>query len=1156
MAQLSCTIQSLFGNYQPRSGSMTDLSDSTKFNLPIDRSSGKGSIKGPADGPINQPFDGPTDGSSDGTDDNASTRTNSSPATDTPSDTYPEKSAGKSADPDRSLLQDGVLWDQLAAGRFQPRKVLGRGGFAMVYQAYDSRLRREVALKIPHFTSLADQSALHWLRREGLASASLQHPHLVHLYDFEVNGQNSFLVLELIEGHSLAGWIEQHPDGCDPRMAAELVMLLAEALQHAHSKSVLHRDIKPSNILLDMRTKAGALPFSPRLADFGLAIAPTQETLTGATGGLMGSLHYLPPEIVKGNSAEYSIQSDIYALAVVLREMLTGKRLATGSNVSQVLQQIAEGQFDDSAMTHSRVPRDLWAICVQAMDINPQRRYASAQLMADDLQRFLQGRPVLARVPGVVERTWRWARRNPTLSTSMILFGVAITSIVSLVVLHDLKLSATLRDLQAAQSHNEQIIYAQDMAQASDLLQKDDIRGVRSILARYSPDQPQRKQVDQDYQLLSKSIQSYTSKQLWTAPNALYTGRFSPDGQELFVAGAGSEITQLDPNTANVVRQWDAGQDEINYILIGHNVIWSTSDDGSVCAWRFKDNQLLWRTQVFEGDVEAHDLILLKQLDQLVVLGSNDHLRVLSAQDGKLLNDLSAREGKQSALANLHDGRHFLFGNTRSAIYQVDGQTMQVVAELPIGTEKHPRVPNEAIRAIEVSSDGKWATIITRNERVYLVDLVNWSVTDSLDSPDQPRVIQFLDSSVGAASGESHRLWLITKPGLIQEMSITTDGVFLPRDSWVTHGQRVFHSMQNSNTQEVLTLDAQGGVQIWSQRNSDWNVHFPFTKNHWFSFLTVDSDRGIDFQGKQASHELFVFNGQKGIEILSRNHPDVLIDRQFPSAALCEVGQAELWAVNEPEQTRIISWHTLSQALDKAPPKDSFSEVELPWQVRTLPFRADEIQDASRIYRMVSSDSGHWIAAWDSQAECVWCMQPNQPESVKTSQSQEVTLVWFEPQSHNCWWVSRHLEIYRWNLDDDTDPQLATKLENHPCKDLAISPDKTLLAIMHDDASCLLWDLNRNRRHSELIHAERCLDVTFSPSGKTLMVLGERGGLTCWNIASGRKTFEQEYATENIYGGFSRDSRKLIRSIVGPVKKGVQRYQGWKIESLELGSGE
>lgn len=1098
---------------------MTDLNDSTKFDLPAVNGLGSDRAGDPVVGPV------------------------------------------RSEATDKSLIERSVTWEQLAGGRFEPRKVLGRGGFAMVYQAYDRRLRREVALKIPHIAAVADQSAQQWLRREGLASASLQHPHLVHLYDFEVNGQNSFLVSELIEGQTLAEYIENHPVGCDPRVAAELVMLLAEALQHAHSKGVLHRDIKPSNILLDQRTRAGDLFFSPRLADFGLATAPTQETLTGATGGLMGSLHYLPPEIVSGNSSKYSVQSDIYALAVVLRELLTGQRITKGSNVSQILVQITQGNFGDAVQNRARVPRDLWAICVQAMDINPHRRYASAQLMADDLRRFLQGRPVHARVPGVIERTWRWTRRNPTLTTSMILLGTAITSIVSVVVMNNQRLSATLRDLQAAQTHNEQIIYAQDMAQASELLKTSDIRGVRSILAKYSPGQPMHQHADEDYRLLRRSIQNYTSKLLWTAPHALYTGRFRRNGQELLVAGAGSQVTELDSNTANVVRQWDTGQVEINCILIGHNIIWSSGDDGSVCAWRFEDNQLLWRTQVFEGDIEAHELIHLEQLDQLIVLGSNDKLRVLSAQDGNLLNEVSARESNPSELVDSQDGRHFLFGDTRSTIFRVDGQTMQVVAELHIGTEKHPRVPDESIRAIEVSSDGKWATIITRNERVYLVDLVNWSVTDSLDLPEQPRVIQFLDSSVGSAPGEGHSLWLITKPGLIYEMAITTEGKFLVIDTWVTDGQRVFQAMQKPYTQEVITLDGQGRVQAWSQPNSDWILNSPrfteFSKQHYYSFLADDSSERIELADKRvAADEIFLFNGMKSLEITSRHRPRTWLVENLPAVALCEVGPDQLWAVDESELARAISWQTLMQVLEKTPPKDSFTEVELPWQERKLPFRADEFQVGSRNYRLVSSDSGHWIAAWDSKAECVWCMQPNQPEIVKTSKSREVTLVWFEPQSQNCWWVSSQLELYRWKLDGDTDPQLVVGLENHPCKDLAISPDKTLLAIMHDDASCLLWDLNHNRRHSELIHAEFCLDVTFSPSGKTLMVLGGRGGLTCWNIASGRKAFEQEYATANIYGGFSRDSSKLIRSLIGRVNRGLQYQQGWKIEPLGAGSTE
>lgn len=1072
---------------------------------------------------------------------------------------------------DQALMPlEGVDWKSSFDGRFEPLGQLGCGGFAIVYRVFDRKLEREVALKVLRSSAQSDTESRMWLKREGLATASLKHPHIVTLYDFEATEHSCYLVSELIVGSTLAKFIEEHPDGCEPRVAAEIVMLLAEALSHAHSKNVLHRDIKPSNILLDSAISSGSLPFSPRLADFGLATSPTLESLSKSASNLMGTIYYLPPEIVNGNPGGFTAQGDIYALALVLRELLTGRRAVVGSTYSQIISQISIADFEQLRPGQSHIPADLLAICSQGMEMNPNKRYATAIAFADDLHNFLNGQPVSARLPNFRERTWRLIKRYPAISASASLLLLTLVSIATMALIADSRLSEVNRELEgrnvqlenalaesrSARNNNEQIIYSQDMALASELLEEEDVRGVRAILQRYSPGQPLHAHADLDYQLLRKGIQNFESDLMWTAPHALYTGCITSDGKELFLGGAGSQITVLRLDTAKVEREWDTEQVEINGIVVNAKStdVWSTGNDGTVCDWRLSDNKLLWRTQVFDAPTEAHDLIYLEQVNRLVVLGSSAQLRILSADDGKLLTKFPVLDGKLSALANLRDGRQFLVGDTQSLLYKVDGESMQILSKLPIGTEKHPNVTNESIRYISVNPSGEWATVITRNEIVYLVDLVNWTVTDSLDSLEQPRITCFVDSEVGSVPNDIERLWLITRPGLMHELSVTSERKFLQRGSWAADGQRVFAAMHNSQTQQVLTLNAQGGVQSWSKPNSDWmlNSRFAvFTVQHWYSFLTVDSSKWLKISNNQVPQELFLFNGRKAIEIMSRNHPQLWLVNKLAVAALCEVGRTELWAMNEPKLARTISFQQLLDIVHSAAATDFQGEIELPWQERALPFRADEIRDASRNFRLVSSDSGQWIAGWDTEAQCVWCMRPDQPESVKSSPSKEVILVWFEPESHNLWWVSRHREIYRWSLDNGGPPQLITKLDNQSAKDLAISPDKNLLAIQHDDSSCILWDLIRNQQHSEIIHAERLLDITFAQSGRTLLLLGEKGRLACWNIASGRITYDRDYATENIFGGFSGNSGALIRSAIGTVRKGRVQYNGWKIESLD-----
>jgi len=861
----------------------------------------------------------------------------------------------------------------------------------------------------------------------------------------------------------------------------------------------------------------------------------------------MGTVYYLPPEIVNGQPHSFTAQGDIYALSTVFRELLTGRRPVTATTLSQIVTQISKADFENLRSFQPRIPRDALAICSQGMQAIPSRRYASAALFAQDLRNFLQGRAVSARTPGLLERSWRIVRRYPVMASSLILTFLAALGMVALVVSHDYRvatlnaelkernelLEGALRESSAARYRNEQIIYSQDIAQASSDLQRGDLRSVRSLMDRYADNQSLQGHRDADWNLIKRRVEkSYACHTKWKAPHALYAGCFKSNGRTLFVGGAGDQVSIVDPETGNVFFQYSTGQAEINCLRMNsdESLLWSAGDDGSVCAWDLRNDQLKWRTQALETSVEAHELVYLQALDRLVVRGSSDVLGLLSAQDGQLLTDVDRLNVATTSIAGLLDGRHFLVADNRGSLIRVDGTDMSAVEELRL--ENMSRLPGEKnpMRGIEVSPDGSWAVVFSHRHRVYLVDLNQWTIADSIEISESPRVVCFTDSEQSMGLGGSQRFWLVTRPGTCVKFEISSEGKLQELDRWTSESERIFSLVPRPYTQELYSFGGNGSLQQWSKSSFDWQLESPKIDQHWYGLLMLDCSRWLVPPLNQRNEPLFLQANRRSIDFISVNRIGVQLYERTGIASLCDVGPYGLWRIELPSLARSISWSQLIEQFQAAQPKDEPIPIELQWQERILPFRADELQDLSNNFRLVASDDGQWVAGWDQQVGCVWCMPSDSPEQVRNFAAEEVTLVWFEPTSHHCWFVSKHRELYLWNLNDDSLPQAITTMPNLPAKSLAMSPDRSRLAIMSDEKSCYLWDLKQNWMVSELIHEENLRDLTFTASGKTLITLGQKGRITCWNIASGRRTFDEAYSTRNIHGGFSRDGKYLIRS--------------------------
>ena len=499
-------------------------------------------------------------------------------------------------------------------GNFIIKREIGRGGMGVVYEAEDTELGRDVAVKVLPFAAMLDEQRLKRFHLEAQAAASLTHPNIVPVHSIGRDSGVHFYVMDLIDGPSFDAVVSSIRDNDQSRSndgengdtacalstdystsrkayfrrIAELGRQTALALEFAHQANVVHRDIKPSNLLLDSTGKLV-------ITDFGLA-RTTSDMSVSRSNEFAGTLRYMSPEQAAGKRTIIDGRTDVYSLGATLYELLVLRPAFQGTDQVELLAQVTREEPVPISKLDSQIPRELETIVHKAMAKEPEQRYDTAQAFADDLQNFLESRPIIARRSGRVQRTWSWVRRNRVVAglTAALILALSAFAVGSSVVAVKYR-----QDLLA----ERYAAYARDIRLCQHLVDDGQYIEAENKLLTLVPDNASDDLRDFEWYYLWRKSHRSGMKQTIRHKLAVFDVAYVDGGNKLAVA-----------RWANTIDIWDLdSQDDfpvarLNARNTGNFTLTTIDDSNTLVAGDLEGKLLFW-------DLATHELTESIQFD-------------------------------------------------------------------------------------------------------------------------------------------------------------------------------------------------------------------------------------------------------------------------------------------------------------------------------------------------------------------------------------------------------------------------------------------------------------------------------------------------------------------------------------------------------------
>jgi WD40 repeat protein/tRNA A-37 threonylcarbamoyl transferase component Bud32 len=1008
---------------------------------------------------------------------------------------------------------------------YEVLSLIGSGGMGIVYKARQRDLRRVVALKTIRATVLADPVYLQRFYAEAEAVARLQHPNIIQVFEIgTVEAQagapvgGPFIALEFVDGGSLA---ERVTSPQPPHDAARLVEKLARATDAAHRLGVIHRDLKPANVLL---TKDG----EPKIADFGVAKQMWSEcdgagSRVTEEGTVMGTPEYMAPE--QASSAPPTPAVDIYALGVILYQLLTARVPFQAASAVETIELLRSREPVSPRRLRPRLPRDLETICLKCLEKEPDRRYESAEALADDLKRFLEHRPIEARRVGHVEKVGRWCKRDPLAAGSLASVAAIFLASFALVTLsywRSEKARAELAEQRDEAQRREKAErwerYRADILAAASALQVDNVGGARGALED-SPSEHRNWEWRHLYNRLD------------LARHVLTAAPFNTVSSHAFSDGA----RRVAVTTGRTVRVWDTVERREVYAHTAASDVAHVhlSPDGRTLAYRLTDLEVVL-TDLDTGKVRAvlrgherpvHNIDFKADGKQIVTGSDEQSYRIWDVASGQLIRQIPLRKDHLFWVHFSGDGRRMTRAEPDSETLEIlDVASEKTLAAIPDGRKRlqcvHLDQHGDRLVTVEAypSCTLRVWDAVNAHELCALRGHTN-AITRFAVSPDgQFIATSSRDQTVGvwdAATGRSLAM-LRGHRGSVSRVAFSPDGKRLVSASedhtirlWDPHSGDAL-AVLSGHTAEVLGIEFAADGQTLVSISRDGTIRL-------WDMCTVESS------GVLRGHATFVYS--------VAYHPD----GEHVASASWD-GTARIWNVTTGRQTAsfahgdgaIVS-SVAFQPSGKLLASRTRNAVFL-WDVATgrEVHRWKAPGGGWRDTRVTFNHRGDRIASGLRDREIgIWDVESHAEVAVLRGSEMVVRDLACSPDDRVIASVGdQHVRI--WDAATGT-PLHALAGHRDEGYAVAFNRDGTLLASGATDGTVRLWDTATWREIAVLAHGSNVHGVAFSPNGTRLVSACADNSIRLWDVGT-----HQEVANLRGHGAyvhqaaFSPDGTRLV----------------------------